>query len=75
MKTNHSPELPGQAQLQKLQSYERTFVYLAFIAVAIFVALAYPAVTQGANTIIPLTYPGPVKVLIIRLAPLRNIKR
>ena len=35
-------------------------VYLAFIAVASFVVLAHPAVAQGANTTLPLTYPGPV---------------
>ena len=34
-----------------------TFVYLAFIAVASFVVLARPAVAQGANTTLSLTYP------------------
>ena len=38
----------------------RIFVYLAFIAVASFVVLAQPGVAQGANTILPLTFPGRV---------------
>ena len=41
-----------------------TFVYLAFIAVAVavasFVVLAQPAVAQGTNTTLPLTYPAQV---------------
>ena len=37
-----------------------TFVYLAFIAVASFVVLAQPAVAQGANTTLSLTYPAQV---------------
>ena len=37
-----------------------TFVYLAFIAVASFVVLAQPAVAQGANAELPLTYRGRV---------------
>ena len=37
-----------------------TFVYLAFIAVASFVVLAQPTVAQGANTTLPLPYPGRV---------------
>ena len=37
-----------------------TFVYLAFIAVASFVVLAQPAVAQGSNITLPLTYPGQV---------------
>ena len=37
-----------------------TVVYLVCIAVASFVVLAQPAVAQGANTILPLTYPGQV---------------
>ena len=36
------------------------FVYLVYIAVASFAALALPAVAQGANTTLPLTYPGQV---------------
>ena len=35
-----------------------TFVYLVCIAVASFVVLAQPAIAQGANTTLPLTYPG-----------------
>ena len=38
----------------------RAFVYLVCIAVASFVVLAHPAVTQGANTNLPLTYRGRV---------------
>ena len=38
----------------------KTFVYLAFIAVASFIVLAQPAVTQGTNTTLPLTYPAQV---------------
>ena len=37
-----------------------TFVYLVYIAVASFVVLAHPAVAQGDNTTLPLTYPGQV---------------
>ena len=39
-----------------------TFVYLVYIAVATcsFVVLAQPAVAQGVNTTLPLTYRGPV---------------
>ena len=37
-----------------------TFIYLVCIAVASFVVLAQPAVAQGANTTLPLTYPGQV---------------
>ena len=37
-----------------------TFVYLAFIAVASFVVLAHPAVAQGTNATLPLTYPAQV---------------
>ena len=37
-----------------------TFVYLVYIAVASFAVLAQPAVAQGTNTILPLTYPGQV---------------
>ena len=36
------------------------FIYLAFIAVAGFAVLAQPPVAQGANTTLPLTYPGQV---------------
>ena len=36
------------------------FVYLVCIAVASFAVLAQPAVAQGANTTLPLTYPGQV---------------
>ena len=35
-----------------------TVVYLVCIAVASFAVLAQPAVAQGANTTLPLTYPG-----------------
>ena len=37
-----------------------TFVYLVCIAVASFTVLAQPAVAQGANTTLPLTYSGQV---------------
>jgi len=37
-----------------------TLVYLICIAVASFAVLAQPAVAQGANTTLPLTYPGQV---------------
>ena len=37
-----------------------TSVYLVCIAVASFAVLAQPAVAQGANTTLPLTYPGRV---------------
>ena len=37
-----------------------TFVHFIFIAVASFAVLAQPAVAQGANTTLPLTYPGQV---------------
>ena len=37
-----------------------TFVYLVYIAVASFVVLAQPAVAQGADTTLPLTYPEQV---------------
>ena len=37
-----------------------TFVYLVYIAVASFAVLAQPAVAQGANATLPLTYPGQV---------------
>ena len=37
-----------------------TVVYLVCIAVASFAVLAQPAVAQGANTTLPLTYPGQV---------------
>ena len=37
-----------------------TFVYLVYIAVASFAVLAQPAVAQGTNTTLPLTYPGQV---------------
>ena len=37
-----------------------TFVYLSFISVASFVALAHLADAQEANTTLPLTYRGPV---------------
>ena len=37
-----------------------TVVYLVFIAVASFTVLAQPAVAQGANTTLPLIYPGRV---------------
>ena len=37
-----------------------TFVYLLYIAVASFVILAQPAVAQGANATLPLTYSGEV---------------
>ena len=37
-----------------------TFVYLVCIAVASFAVLAQPAFAQGANTTLPLTYPGQV---------------
>ena len=37
-----------------------TFVYLLYIAVASFVVLAQPAVAQGANATLPLTYSGEV---------------
>jgi len=37
-----------------------THVYLIYIAVASFAVLAQPAVAQGANTTLPLTYPGQV---------------
>ena len=37
-----------------------TYVYLVCIAVASFAVLAQPAVAQGANTTLPLTYPGRV---------------
>ena len=37
-----------------------TLIYLVFIAVASFVVLAQPAVTQGVNTTLPLTYRGRV---------------
>ena len=37
-----------------------TFVYLVCIAVASFAVLAQPAVAQGANATLPLTYPGQV---------------
>ena len=37
-----------------------TLVYLICIAVASFAALAQPAVAQGTNTTLPLTYPGQV---------------
>ena len=38
----------------------KTLVYLICIAVASFAVLAQPAVAQGANTTLPLTYPGQV---------------
>ena len=38
----------------------KTFVYLAYIAVASFAVLAHPVVAQGANATLPLTYPGKV---------------
>ena len=37
-----------------------TFIYLICIAVASFAVLAQPAVAQGANTTLPLTYPNQV---------------
>ena len=37
-----------------------TLVYLVFIVVASFTVLLQPAVAQGANTTLPLTYPGQV---------------
>ena len=37
-----------------------TVIYLVFIAVASFVVLAQPAVAQGADTTLPLTYPAQV---------------
>ena len=37
-----------------------TFIHLLCIAVASFAILAHPAVAQGANTTLPLTYPGRV---------------
>ena len=37
-----------------------TVIYLVFIAVASFVVLAQPAVAQGADTTLPLTYPEQV---------------
>ena len=37
-----------------------TFVHFIFIAVASFAVLAQPAVAQGANSTLPLTYPGQV---------------
>ena len=37
-----------------------TFVYLVYIAVASLAVLAQPAVAQGADTTLPLTYPGQV---------------
>ena len=37
-----------------------TFIYFVFIAVAGFVVLLQPAVAQGANTTLPLTYFGQV---------------
>ena len=37
-----------------------TLVYLMCIAVASFAVLAQPGVAQGANTTLPLTYPGQV---------------
>ena len=37
-----------------------TLVYIVYIVVASFAVLAQPAVTQGANTTLPLTYPGQV---------------
>ena len=37
-----------------------TFVYLVCMAVASFVVLAQPVVAQGANTTLPLNYPGRV---------------
>ena len=37
-----------------------TLIYLVCIAVASFAVLAQPAVAQGANTTLPLTYPGQV---------------
>ena len=37
-----------------------TLVYFVCIAVANFAVLAQPAVAQGANTTLPLTYPGQV---------------
>ena len=42
------------------QSDMETLVYLVCIAVASFAVLAQPAVAQGANTTLPLTYPGQV---------------
>ena len=38
----------------------KTFIYLVIIAVASFAVLAQPAVAQGANTTLPITYPGQV---------------
>ena len=37
-----------------------TVIYLVFIAVASFAVLAWPAVAQGADTTLPLTYPAQV---------------
>ena len=37
-----------------------TLVYLICVAVASFAVLAQPAVAQGSNTTLPLTYPGQV---------------
>ena len=37
-----------------------TLVYLICVAVASFAVLAQQAVAQGANTTLPLTYPGQV---------------
>ena len=37
-----------------------TLVYFIYIAVASFAVLAQPAVAQGANTNLSLTYPGQV---------------
>ena len=44
----HQPDIMG------------TLVYLICIAVASFAVLVHPAVAQGANTTLPLTYPGQV---------------
>ena len=42
------------------KSYMEALVYLICIAVASFAVLAQPAVAQGANTTLPLTYSGQV---------------
>ena len=48
------------ARYYNLAGVMGTLVYLICIAVASFAVLAQPAVAQGTNTTLPLTYPGQV---------------
>ena len=56
---DHSATDPDKLNTTNCRVME-TFVYLVCIAVASFTVLAQPAVAQGANTALPLTYPGQI---------------